>query len=199
MGSCACPRFGTLAPASFFGFLLLVSAATAHAGDWYAGADVATRIIYTDGNYATDHLRLKGGYQVSRPIAVEVQVMNGGSDSDLGFEGYRQWSAGPSYGFFIKPSHAFHRNRVEVYGLAGATRMETAYRFASTGIVDKDRIWSGAAGAGMQYNFASGLSASVDVLWTFGEAKYPHLYNPTGSTSESVITGTVAVGLNYKF
>lgn len=124
--------------------------------------------------------------------------MNGGADSDLSVEGFRKWSAGPSFGRFLKPASTFRRGRAGVYGLFGVTRMETTYQFQNTGLEYKDRIWSGAAGTGMQYNFASGLSASVDVLWTQGEARYPHLFN-AGTGTETVTTATASIGLNYRF
>lgn len=197
-------KFGVLTPVVVFaGSLVFLAgwAMPADAGDWYADAGVSARIVYTDGNYGYDQMRIRAGYSVNRAISLEVQAASGGSDRDHDIiDGFRKWIEGPSYGAFVRFSRALRRNRVEVYGLVGVTRMETTYRFLDLGVEDKDRIWSGAAGAGMQYNFPnSGFSAALDVLWTYGEGTYPNLSGYATYGDESVITGTVTAGLGYRF
>jgi opacity protein-like surface antigen len=190
-------QYRVLAIQIVVGISLSAGAAAAQADGWYAGADVATRVVYTDGTYGSDLLRFKGGYRLNKHVAIETQIMGGDSDSDLDVGGFREWEAGTSYGLFLKPALVFHGGRVDVYGMFGVTRMETTYRYLATGIEDKSRVTSGAVGVGMQYNFASRLSASIDVLFTHGQAKYPHLSGPY--PDDTVSTATGGVGINFRF
>jgi len=178
---------------------LLFSASVSNASDWYVGADLGNRFIYSDGNYESNHLRLKGSYRLYRPFFLEVQASTKGQgDSDNGPEGRREWSSSEIFGIFIKPLVTFHRDRAGVYGLIGGTWMKTTYRFPDLGVEDKENFWSFAGGVGMQFNVARGFGFSIDVLWTTGEANYPHIVRHTTS-AVPVNTATVSAGINYRF
>lgn len=165
----------------------------------YVGGDIGTTFVYTDGTYAFDYVRLKAGYRINPHIAVEAQVRSGGNDQDYDPpEGYRKWEAGTAYGLFIKPIHAFHRGRVEIYGLVGVSWMKTSYRLLDSGILDSDNTLNAVVGVGGQYNFTPQFGASLDWMVTGGNARYAHVTG-TGGLSVEIVTIGASFGLDYRF
>jgi opacity protein-like surface antigen len=175
----------------------------------YFGADVAIvssvleyRLVSggspVQESYQTAHLRLRGGYRITRMFAIEAQFLNGSDDTQPDpFANSFRMSTGPIAGLFGRVDFPLGQ-QAGLYGLLGIASVETEYQAISLGgAADKEKSRKLAFGAGVDMILAPHVRASADLtFYRHGNADYP-TYFP-GESPDHTVTA-LGFGLSYLF
>ena len=171
--------------------------------DFYAGADLVqmTTDVDPDGlvdalTFRTQHLRLKGGVNVTKWLAVEAQLLSGADDTATEDFGSGKYGTGTTLGLFAKPHVTFRR--VDLYGLLGYARAEaTIDCVLSCPPVFEATLDGLAYGFGVQFLVTKKLKISLDyTAYHDGSATFN---DGTITATPDVWTTGFGLGVNYRF
>lgn len=192
---------------SLFKFAMLgltaISAATlptsASASDFYIGADVVqrtTNLDYTGGSetYNTNHVRLKGGYEILRFLAVEAHVLTAGKSTAVDpFGKMFELDTGNIIGIYAKPKTNFEK--ANVYGLVGFAQWDTTYTDVATRVKDTDAVVTFGVGVGGDFNITKNFRFNIEGMIQYGSPSYSTYF----STSPDMYSSSLAAGMSYQF
>lgn len=173
--------------------------------DFYAGADVVQLSSELDTNtgvpqlfvFTTQHLRLKGGMNVTRWLAVEAQLLSSADDTDRDNVGdLYQNDTGVIAGIFAKPHVTF--GPVDLYGLLGYATADATFDCSpSCPPKWKASLDGFAYGLGAQYLVTQKLKVSLDLtVYHAGSDTYDDGLTPFKSDT---VVGGFGLGVNYTF
>ena len=170
--------------------------------DFYAGADVvqltskltAPASVPPSVDFTTQHLRLKGGMNVTNWLAVEAQLLSSASDTDIVVG--TQLDTGNILGIFAKPHVTV--GPVNLYGLLGyATANATSDCSPSCPPKLKATLSGLAYGLGAQYLVTKKLKVSLDYM-VYHDAEVTYDDGLFRYEVDQKTSG-IGVGMNYTF
>ena len=173
--------------------------------DFYAGADLVQLTSELDVNvvppesfkFTTQHLRLKGGLNATRWLAVEAQLVSPADDTDTDSIGDKyKHDTGIILGIFAKPHVTV--GPVNLYGLLGYATAEATFDCSPTCPPKWKATLSGLAyGLGAQYLVTKKLKVSLDyMVYHDGSVTYDDGLFPFKVDQN---TSGIGVGVNYTF
>jgi opacity protein-like surface antigen len=173
--------------------------------DFYAGADLVLMTTDTEPGagmgdtltFNTQHVRLKGGVNVLKWLAVELQFLNSADDTDTDSLGAQSvYDTGTTLAVFAKPHVTF--GPVDLYGLLGYARAEATTDCSPSCPPEADATLDGVAyGFGAQYLVTKQLKISLDYTAYHGGST--RFEDGTTSVPFDVWTGGLGLGVNYTF
>jgi len=189
---------------SFFGFavlgLTIIGTASlptsALASGFYIGADLVQRttdLDYFEGteSYTTSHVRIKGGYEILKFLAVEAHVMTAGNDTDIDpFGDLYELDTGTIIGVYAKPKTSFAT--ANVYGLVGFSLWDTTYTNVALGTSSTDAVVTFGAGVGGEFNITQNLRFNIEGMVQAGSPDY-------NGFSPDLYSLSLAAGMSYRF
>ena len=183
--------------------LTAVGAATlptsASASGFYIGADVVKRttdLDYLGGTetYDTSHVRIKGGYEILKFLAVEAHVLTAGNDTDIDpFGALYELDTGNIIGIYVKPKTNFAK--ANVYGLIGFAQWDTTYTEVATRVKDTDTVVTFGVGVGGEFNITKNLRFNIEGMIQSGSPSYSTFF----INSPDLYSFSLAAGMSYKF
>lgn len=169
------------------------------ASGFYIGADVVQRttdLDYDGGTetYNTSHVRIKGGYEILKFLAVEAHVSTAGKDTDIDpFGDLFELDTGNIIGIYAKPKTNFAK--ANVYGLIGFAQWDTTYTDVAARIKDTDTVITFGVGVGGEFNVTKNLRFNIEGMVQQGSATYT-VFFPNDSDIYSL---SLAAGMSYRF
>lgn len=147
----------------------MIGAASAAAGNWYAGGDIvstASELRFASGGtteFKTTHLRAKGGFEFTEWLAVEGHVVSPADDDQTTLAlGRTEYELGPIAAIFAKPH--LQLGPLDFYALLGYSRAYATLDCVS-GCFDYDTTLEGIAyGAGLQFSATDRIRISADYM-----------------------------------
>lgn len=172
---------------------------SASASGFYIGADVVqntTDLDYDQGTetYNTSHVRIKGGYEILKYLAVEAHVLTAGKDTDIdAFGGLYELDTGNIIGVYAKPKTNFAK--ANVYGLIGFAQWDTTYTEIATRVKDTDAVVTFGVGVGGEFNITKNLRFNIEGMFHSGSASYSTFF----TSGPDLYSLSLAAGMSYRF
>lgn len=186
--------------AFLFASCMTLAANSYAAGNWYAGVDLAQMVSEVTFpvetvEYKTNHLRLKGGYELLDWLAFEGQLLTDGEDEHDGSA--TEYSTGATLGAYVKPHAAL--GNVDVYALLGfATATSSIDCRPSCPPAWEATLDGPSYGAGLQFLVNENLRISADYMVYFDDdATYDD--EVTFDFTVDQKSTAIGIGINYAF
>ena len=181
---------------------LAAAPAISQAADFYAGADFVQLSTELDGfgeslTFTTQHLRLKGGINVTKWLAVEAQLVTNADDKDTDSFG-DQWShdTGFTFGIFAKPYITL--GSFDLYGMVGYATADVSLDCSPSCPPEWEDTADGVAyGLGAQFHATKQLKVSLDYMVYHDDSlTYDDGFFPFDADHKA---SGVGLGVNYTF
>ena len=144
--------------------------------------------------YNTSHVRIKGGYEILKFLAVEAHVLTAGNDTDIDpFGALFELDTGNIIGIYVKPKTNFAK--ANVYELIGFAQWDTTYTEVATRVKDTDTVVTFGVGVGGEFNITKNLRFNIEGMIQSGNPSYSTFF----VNSPDLYSLSLAAGMSYKF